>query len=31
MKYMLLIYMEEHALNEEEREQCYLESTAARP
>ncbi len=28
MKYMLLIYMEEHALNETEREHCYVESTA---
>ncbi len=28
MKYMLLIYMEEHAMNETEREHCYVESTA---
>ena len=28
MKYMLLIYMEEHALNQTEREHCYQESTA---
>jgi hypothetical protein len=28
MKYMLLIYMEENALNETEREHCYGESTA---
>ena len=27
MKYMLLIYMEEDALNEAEREHCYVEST----
>ena len=27
MKYMLLIYMEEQALNEAEREHCYVEST----
>jgi hypothetical protein len=27
MKYMLLIYMEPHALNETEREHCYVEST----
>ena len=27
MKYMLLIYMDELALNEEERERCYVEST----
>ena len=27
MKYMLLIYMEEKALNEAEREHCYVEST----
>ncbi len=27
MKYMLLIYMEETAINEEEREHCYVEST----
>ena len=26
MKYMLLIYMEEHAITDEEREECYLES-----
>ncbi|MBD2121878.1 YciI family protein [Trichocoleus sp. FACHB-262] len=26
MKYMLLIYMDENALNETEREQCYAES-----
>ncbi len=26
MKYMLLIYMEENAMNEAEREQCYVES-----
>lgn len=27
MKYMLLIYMEENAMNEEEREHCYVDST----
>ncbi len=27
MKYMLLIYHEEHALSESEREVCYVEST----
>jgi len=27
MKYMLLIYMEDQALNEAEREHCYVEST----
>jgi hypothetical protein len=27
MKYMLLIYMNEQAMNETERQQCYLEST----
>ena len=27
MKYMLLIYMEETAITEEEREHCYVEST----
>lgn len=27
MKYMLLIYLGENALNETEREQCYLDST----
>ena len=27
MKYMLLIYLEETAINEEERERCYVEST----
>jgi hypothetical protein len=27
MKYLLLIYMEERAINEAEREQCYHEST----
>jgi hypothetical protein len=27
MKYMLLIYLEEHALNDAEREHCYQEST----
>jgi hypothetical protein len=26
MKYMLLIYMDEHALDESEREECYTES-----
>ena len=26
MKYMLLVYMEEHALSDEEREHCYVES-----
>jgi hypothetical protein len=26
VKYMLLIYLDEHALNEAEREQCYQES-----
>ena len=28
MKYMLLIYMNEDAMNETEREQCYKDSTA---
>lgn len=27
MKYLLLIYMEEGAMNEAEREQCYVDST----
>jgi hypothetical protein len=27
MKYMLLIYMEDNAMNETEREHCYVEST----
>ena len=27
MRYMLLIYLDEHALNEQEREECYQEST----
>jgi hypothetical protein len=27
MKYMLLIYMEEHLLDDSERQQCYQEST----
>jgi hypothetical protein len=27
MKYMLLIYMEDHAIDEAEREHCYVEST----
>ena len=27
MKYMLLIYLDENAMNETEREQCYVEST----
>ena len=27
MKYMLLIYMEDRAISEEEREDCYVEST----
>ena len=27
MKYMLLIYLDEHALSEEERQKCYTEST----
>jgi hypothetical protein len=27
MKYMLLIYMNENAMNETEREQCYKDST----
>jgi hypothetical protein len=27
MKYLLLIYMEENAMNEAEREQCYKDST----
>jgi len=27
MKYMLLIYMEDQAIDEEEREHCYVEST----
>ena len=26
MKYMLLVYLDEHALSEEEREHCYVES-----
>jgi hypothetical protein len=26
MRYMLLVYLDEHALNETEREQCYVES-----
>lgn len=26
MKYMLLVYMDEHAMTDEEREHCYLES-----
>src|SRR5258705_5603326 len=26
MKYLLLIYIDEHALNESEREQCYVEA-----
>jgi hypothetical protein len=26
MKYMLLIYLDEHALSESEREKCYIES-----
>jgi hypothetical protein len=26
MKYMLLVYLEEHALSDSEREHCYLES-----
>ena len=26
MKYMLLVYLEEHSLSEEEREHCYVES-----
>jgi hypothetical protein len=26
MKYMLLIYLDEHALSEAEREECYIES-----
>ena len=26
MKYMLLVYLDEHALNETEREHCYVES-----
>ena len=26
MKYMLLVYLEEHALSENEREKCYVES-----
>lgn len=26
MKYMLLIYLDEHGLNESEREHCYIES-----
>ncbi len=26
MKYMLLVYLEEHALSDEEREHCYVES-----
>ena len=28
MKYMLMIYMEENALNETERAECYVKSTA---
>jgi hypothetical protein len=28
MKYMLLIYLDEQAINEEERETCYVESTS---
>ena len=28
MKYMLLIYMEENAIGEDEREKCYVESTS---
>jgi hypothetical protein len=28
MKYLLLIYMEEHALGQDEREHCYVESSA---
>ena len=28
MKYMLLIYMHENAMNESERQQCYKDSTA---
>src|ERR1051326_3440841 len=31
MKYMLLIYMEEQAMNQMEREHCYEESTALPP
>ncbi|HEV8426936.1 MAG TPA: YciI family protein [Pyrinomonadaceae bacterium] len=27
MKYMLLVYMAEHAMNDAEREHCYVEST----
>ena len=27
MKYMLLIYMHEQAMNQAEREQCYVDST----
>ena len=27
MKYMLLVYMDEHAMNASEREHCYVEST----
>ena len=27
MKYMLLVYLDEHALSEAEREECYVEST----
>ena len=30
MKYMMLIYMEDQALNEAEREHCYVESTRTR-
>ena len=26
MKYMLLVYLDEHSLSEEEREHCYIES-----
>jgi hypothetical protein len=28
MKYMLLVYLEEHAMNDAEREQCYIKSAA---
>lgn len=28
MKYMLLVYLDEHSLSEEEREHCYVESAA---
>ena len=27
MKYLLLVYMDEQAMNDEERQQCYVEST----